>query len=416
MTFRKWAVRVVRLAGGMTLSFVLVAFLAVQIQQRMLGWRAEQLLAEMHQIRLYQSTWADAQQLMHRWGAWGHYDGICTAESCKYEIEMDSIDRYNPHVPRHAWVDLLLMHDRLNLYQWLGGRGAAFNASFTVHDGTIWRESTSIGVSVPRRRMRRDTGVDKILVFDDIDKSLSIGAGSYQRLHRTLGQPFLFMGGAEGLAGHPYYKVGRPGGCEINCQIGVVYYSTRTPPTEIERLTSYDFSCFTRFIPCTELEDLLPAAKEWHLYKEDELKRSSLPEKPCDIPVWAIARDARYVLAVEALSTTTLRDHEDYGEYHHEVAKVRVVSSLKEPAPWLPGATVDAHLLYWLNSSSTFSEEEHMVPGGRYIVFPVGNDQRDQLVTKDSPIRFESCGVQKDTPEIRRELERGFAQNDTLNP
>ncbi|WP_157466474.1 hypothetical protein [Edaphobacter aggregans] len=80
----------------MVLSLVLLTFLAVQIQQRMLRWRAERLLADMHQIRLYQSTWADAQRLMHRWGAWGHYDGSCTAESCKYEIEMDSIARYNP--------------------------------------------------------------------------------------------------------------------------------------------------------------------------------------------------------------------------------------------------------------------------------------------------------------------------------
>ncbi len=415
MTFRKWVVRFVLVAGGAVLSLVLLAFLAVQIQQRMLRWRAERLLADMHQIRLYQSTWADAQRLMHRWGAWGHYDGSCTAESCKYEIEMDSIDRYNARVPRHAWLDCLLTHDRFNLYQWFGGRGSAVRASFTVHDGTIWRESTSIGVSVPRRRMRRDTGVDKILVFDDFDKSLSIGAGSYQRLHRTLENPFVYMGDAEELAEHPYYKVGRPGGCWINCQIGVVYYSTHTPPAEIERLTSYNFSCFTRFNPCTELEDLLPAAKEWHLYKEDELKQISLPQKPCDIPAWALARDACYVLAVEALSTKLVKDHADYGEYHHEVAKVRVVSSLKEPAPWLPGAIVSAQLP-WLNDASPSNEDEHLVPGRRYIVFAIGNDSRDQHVTKDSPVRFERCGVQEDTPAIRRDLEKGFAQNDTLSP
>jgi hypothetical protein len=154
----------------------------------------------MHQIRLYQSTWADAQRLMHRWGAWGHYDGTCTAESCKYEIEMDSISHFNSRVPRHAWLDWLLAHDRFNLYQWFGGRSSTFLASFTVHDGTIWSESTAIGVSVSRRKMQRDPGVDKILVFDDFDKSLSLGAGSYQRLHRTLENPFLFMGGAEGLA------------------------------------------------------------------------------------------------------------------------------------------------------------------------------------------------------------------------
>ncbi len=417
MTFRKWAVRVVRLAGVVVVSLVLITFLAVQIQQRMLRWHAERLLADMHQIRLYESTWADAQRLMHRWGAWGHYDGSCTAESCKYEIEMDSIDRYNPRVPRHAWLDWLLTHDRFNLYQWFGGRGSGVRASFTVHDGTIWRESTAMGVSVPRRRrMQRDIGADKILVFDDFDKSLSIGALSYQRLHRTLENPFVYMGGAEGLAQHPYYKVGRPGGCKINCQIGVVYYSTHTPPAEIERLTSYDFSCFTRFNPCAEIEDLLPAAKEWHLYKEDELKQSSLPEKPCDIPVWAMARDARYVLAVEALSTKIVKGHEDYGEYHREVAKVRVVSSLKEPAPWLPGAIASTDHLYWADDASRSSEGEHMFPGRRYIVFAIGNDDRIQLVTKDSPLRFERCSVQEDTPEIRRELEKGFAQNDTLKP
>ncbi len=261
MTFRKWAVRLVLFAGGTVLSLVFLAFLAVQTQQRMLRWHAERLLADMHQIRLYQSTWADAQRLMHRWGAWGHYDGSCTAASCKYVIEMDGIDHYNPRVPRHAWLDWLLAHDRFNLYQWFGGRGSGVRASFTVHDGTIWRESTAMGVSVPRRRIRTGN-------YDDFDLSLSIGAGSYQRLHRTLESPFLYMGGTEGLAGHPYYKVGRPGGCKINCQIGVVYFSTHTPPAEIERLTSYDFSCFTRFHPCAEIEDLLPAAQEWHLYKD----------------------------------------------------------------------------------------------------------------------------------------------------
>jgi hypothetical protein len=175
-TFKKWAVRLVLFAGGVVLSLVLLTFLAVQFQQRMLRWRAERLLADMHQIRLYQSTWADAQRLMTRWGAWGHYDGSCTAESCKYEIEMDSIANL---VQRHAWLSWLLRRDRLNLYQWFGGRDSGFRATFTVHDETIWRESSAIGVSIPRRRMHRYTDVDTILVSDHIDTTLSIGAGSY---------------------------------------------------------------------------------------------------------------------------------------------------------------------------------------------------------------------------------------------
>jgi hypothetical protein len=418
MTFRKWAVRFVLFAGGVVLSLVLIAFLAVQTQQRMLRWHAERLMADMHQIRLYQSTWADAQRLMHRWGAWGHYDGSCTAASCKYEIEMDSIDRYNPRIPRHAWLDWLLAHDRLNLYQWFGGRNSAVRASFTVHDGTIWRESTAMGVSVPRRKMRRVTTVDTILNSDDFDWTFSVGAVSRERLHQIPADPF----GLEELAQHPYYKVWRPGGCKVLCQMEVAYYSTHTPPAEIERLSSYNFSCFTRFNPCMHIEDLLPAAREWHLYdseyesgpsvpvpKERPLTEYSVPKPtPCsNVPVWAQARDASYVLTVEALSTEIVKDHEHYGEYHREVAKVRVVNSLKEPTPWLPGTIVDVDHVYWDTGVISSSEAEHLVPGRRYIVFPIGNDRRDQLVTKDSPL-IERCGVQEDTPEIRRELEKGF--------
>jgi hypothetical protein len=416
MTIRSWAVRIVLFAGGLFLSLILITFLAVQIQQRTLRWRAERLSADMHQIRLYQTTWADAQRLMHRWGAWGHYDGSCTAASCKYEIEMDSIDRYNPHAPYHAWLVWLLQHDRLNLYQWFGGRLSAFHASFTVHDGTIWRESTAMGVSVPRRRIRTGN-------YDDFDASLSVGSASYQRLHRTIENWTPFIGDSEDeLAQHPYYKVGRPGGCMINCQIGIAYYSTHTAPSEILRLTSYDFSCFTRFNTCAHLEDLLPVAKEWHLYDNADESSPTVPKPsplppPCsNIPVWVQARDARYVLTVEALSTEIVKHHEDYGEYLREVTKIRVVSSLKEPAPWLPGAIVSAYHIYWLDDASHSSEGKHMVPGGRYIVFAIGNDDRINLVTKDSPVSFDRCGVQEDTPGIRSELEKGFAQNDTLRP
>ena len=145
-------------------------------------------------------------------------------------------------------------------------------------------------------------------------------------------------------------------------------------------------------------------------------KRRALPPPCSNIPVWAQARDARYVLSVEALSTEIEKHKESYGEYLREVTKVRLVSSLKETPPWLPGAIVSADHIYWLNDASQSSEGEHLVPGRRYIVFAIGNDVRNHILTEDSPIMFERCGVQEDTSEIRRELEKGFAQNDTLRP
>jgi hypothetical protein len=423
MTSGKWVVRVVLYAGGLALSVVLLAFLAVQIQQRTLRWRAERLLADMHQIRLYQSTWADAQRLMHRWGAWGSYEGSCTAGSCKYQIELRSIVSNNRHAPP-AWLLWLLRHDRLNLYQWCGGRASVFGASFTVHDGSIWRESTWMSVSVPRKRMKRATNADTILTFDDFDWTLSVNAASYQRLHQVS-----FTGGDESLAGHPYYKVGRPSGCLVLCQIVAVSYSTHTPPAEIERLTSYDFSCFTRFHPCARIVDLLPAAEEWHLYdsqyesgptmpvpKERALSEYSWP-KPIScskIPIWAQARDTHYALALEALSTKIVQSQVDHNEYR-KVTRVRVLDSLKEPAPWQPGDIVNAENRQWFEKAS-LSEDLHLVRGRRYIAFPNVDDRRLKLVTKDSSLSFERCGVREDTPEVRRELEKGFAQNDALKP
>ena len=238
------------------------------------------------------------------------------------------------------------------------------------------------------------------------------------------------MGSDESMAGHPYYKVGRPDGCKILCQIVSVYYSTRTPPAEIERLTSYDFSCFTRFNPCARIVDLLPAAEEWHIYDNKYESSPTVPMPrprpfpgppaplpiPCsNIPVWAQARDARYVLTIEALSTKIVKNQENDREYR-KVTKVRVVNSLKEPAPWLPGAIVNADNREWFDKDWLSSQDEHLVPGRRYIVFAIGNDSRQELVTKESPLSFERCGLREDTPEIRRELEKGFAQNDTLKP
>lgn len=52
----------------------------------------------------------------------------------------------------------------------------------------------------------------------------------------------------------------------------------------------------------------------------------------------AHARDVRYALAVEVLPTTA-----DDQKYDPRKVKVRVVTSLKEPAPWLPGAIVTAY-------------------------------------------------------------------------
>jgi hypothetical protein len=57
-----------------------------------------------------------------------------------------------------------------------------------------------------------------------------------------------------------------------------------------------------------------------------------------------------------------------------------------------------------------------LVPEKQYIVFPDDDEWGNRAPPKNVPIQFLQCGIEEDTPETRRELEKGFAQNDTLNP
>jgi hypothetical protein len=408
MAYKKWILRILRVAGLAALAVVLLAFAVVQTQQWMLRWRAERLMADMHQIRLYQSTWADAQKLMVRWGAWGHYDGSCTAMDCRYRITMNDLSWFSADSPNSAWVEWLLVHDPLNLYSWFGGRATRLYVTFTVQDGAIWRKTAAIAVTASPRLLS---------AADEFPVTLIVETKSRQRLRATR-DDWWIMGEDDQLAEHPYYRAGRPGGCKINCEEAVVTYSTHTPPAEIERLTTFDLSCLTRlwFHSCTTLEEVLPAARPWRLYDDNSPnyqppRPASSTPKPCGIPIWALARDSPYALSVDALSSSQRRKPDD----EREVDRVKIVASLKGAAPWIAGTIVDALTYPGDLTYPPFEEPEHLLPGKRYIVFPVGMDRRDDpVLTKDSPLDLRRCAVQEDTPENRRELEKGFAQNDAL--
>jgi hypothetical protein len=76
MTSMKWLIPILRVACVSLLALVLLTFVSVQVQQRLLRYRAEHLMMDTHKIRLYQSTWEDAQRLMNRWASWVTTRGI----------------------------------------------------------------------------------------------------------------------------------------------------------------------------------------------------------------------------------------------------------------------------------------------------------------------------------------------------
>src|ERR1035437_3885420 len=96
MTSRlRWG-RILRITDVVVLALVASSAVFVQVQQHILRWRAERLLADIREIQMGKSTWADAQRLMTRWGEWGAYEGSCTAERCDYQIVLQDSFRSFP--------------------------------------------------------------------------------------------------------------------------------------------------------------------------------------------------------------------------------------------------------------------------------------------------------------------------------
>ena len=96
MSTRRLWVRAVHVGVAAAVFLVLGVAVSVNLQQCVLRWRAGQLLAEIRAIQMGHSTWGDAQRLMHRWGAWGRWEGSCTSQSCDYQIVLQDISHAFP--------------------------------------------------------------------------------------------------------------------------------------------------------------------------------------------------------------------------------------------------------------------------------------------------------------------------------
>jgi hypothetical protein len=408
MACKKWILRILRVTALAALAVILLAFAAVQFQQHLLRYRAERLMADMHQIRLYQSTWADAQRLMYRWGAWGHYDGSCTAADCRYEIELTDASWRSLENERNGTGGWLWRHQTaFVIYRWLGGRYASIHCSFIVQDGTIWRTETSVGIAA----------APKLLSRDFFGYVLSVEARSQQALRESEGGGWV-LGDIDQLAEHPYYMAGQPNGCEGCIMLGITY-STHTPQAEIDRLTAFDLSCLTSLISCKRPDELLLVAREWNLhnYADEDNQPPFYPQsthKPCDPPIWTLGRDTLSAFVVDAIPTV----EQEKANYQESLSKkdiideednVRIVEQLKGAQGWQPGSVVYADTYLYRTSPTLSKISEHLEKGKRYILLGSGGSySRGRFIFVDT------CGVQEDTPEVRRELEKGFAQNDNL--
>jgi hypothetical protein len=192
-----------------------------------------------------------------------------------------------------------------------------------------------------------------------------------------------------------------------------VTFTPDTPDPEMRRLTTFNLNCITRLRPCRHLEDIYPAAENWHLYDYTPGDRPSPPNQihtadaplplACRVPLFARGREASQILSVTAVSESQERC---LGEVI-EKATVRLNGVLKGQTEYKPGELISVTSRRY-DGYSPLAIETPLNPGKQFLLLTVYRED------KSHPLELDRCLVLPDTPEIRTQLEAGVAQNDSL--
>ena len=260
---RRW---IERLVVGFVI--VIAALLAmIQLVQRVARHRAERLLADIRSLQLEKSTWSDAQRLMTRWGAWGHYVGPCNASSCDYWISISSfvggnlddsskLHRVAQYALRVLYVPGVLLHGN---FSWV-------EAQFSVHNGVVDAIYFRVSTHVPKGYGPAwdGNGPEPAGYIEYKSSEYWLVASA-----RSTSHPMSFVYLPNQVVPHPEYGMGPPGGCE-GCLGFRTEFTAATKKEDLDWLMGFDLSCITRWSPCTVSSDLMPEA--WRRYDAERKK------------------------------------------------------------------------------------------------------------------------------------------------
>ena len=399
MLHRSTLLRTARRVGiCLVVSFVvLTVFLRVEAYR--FQRRAEHLMADVQALKLRHSNWLEADRLIRRWGKYGNYDGHCDASFCRYKITaLDSpaitFGRAFPLAPANLNNRFVYQTASLisRLWKYLGVRLATVRATFVVQDSVVLRKSAAFIYVVP------GSSGSSLIATSRATSRLTSG-----------GWP---LTGSEQLAEHPFYAVTRPGRLHFLLD-GQRNIHARYSRSEMRRLTTFNLNCITQLRPCRYLEDIYPAAEDWHLYDgtiggralppdQAHTEHASLPIA-CRVPLIARGlREAGQILSVTALVNLGRQPGEVI-----EKATVRLNGVLKGETEYKPGELIAVTS----RSDSRYSPTEietPLSPGKQFLLLTLFREDKSQ------PLELGRCLVLPDTSEIRNQLEAGVAQNDRL--
>lgn len=342
---------------------LLLTVLSIHLQQGILRYRAERLLADIRSLDLRKTSFEEAQTVFRDWSSSGHYDGECTQRHCTFEVALqDFVSNHLGVFTEHPWL--------LRAYMFLAGRPARILAGIGVQTGVVWGKSFDVYIEVPHTDAEGHT----------YEYTLIGEAQSVSRFDPPGSWPDLRL--------HPNYAVGRPGGCTA-CVMVYARFTPYTAPEDVQRLMQFDLSCLTRWKPCREQGDIMPAA--WSQYlKEQALRDVAWGKRTCQPQlVELLGRDAENSAIVDVIANRTESggDGEPY-----QVSTVRLVERLKRTAFWGIGANRELRVFDGTVALATVDTAAQVHPGTQFIIL-FAHRKYAGLGPNGPDIWLEECGA-----------------------
>lgn len=364
MSSRKSVWLAIRVTVLLALGLVVLAFAIIQAEQWLLRRRAERLLIDVRELQSKEATWPDAQKMIERWRPWGPGESFCTPQACFFHVQMrdpvDALVRGNLDTPPR--LRFLIWPSQL-----LGEKFTFVEASLRVKDGMVEESRFRINFFGQNEGISRSVSTPAALGYE---------ADRWQ---------------------HPDYYAEKHPGCE-----GCVLFETGSTPfagrEKIRELSDFNFSCITRWTPCTTEADVMPSG--WKLYQE-ELPRKAVLEKAftdCEIPLDFYGRERPAIIVADVVSRQGPAIQGDRGSS----ARLRIVRSLKGQMPWLRNTILAAssgnrgEQIYWTG-------KPNLEAGRRYILF---GDIADGSVGANV-FWLDECGITPHNEESLAEIQRG---------
>ena len=359
----------------------LLAVLASQVEQYLFRRRAELLLSQIQSLELRKTSWQNAQTQLQQWDAIRKVSEQCDSHKCSFKIalnefvagyitqrnlfiKLDDYFRWRLKLSYGVGPFERMQYSLLHAYVRMGGHPARIIANIGMRDGVVWSKEFYLGI---------ETYGHPIGWSGTWSSEFTLAASVYtvsrfDRLRVGLIDSQLML--------HPYYAIGKPGGCSI-CVAGWAIFTPYAAPEDVRRLMQMDLSCLTRWGHCLTQTDIMPAT--WAQYlAEHSLRDGTTGDLACS--PWfleVLGRDSANIALVEILR---YHDTVDSEGYHSGVARTRLLRRLKGVADWEVDGTREVPI--W---GGNFRESLHLLPGTQLVLFRDRDDSSERWIGSLSP-------------------------------